>query len=106
MHPLIIKTKYGNRHLKHTDKECECFGMSDMMYKSVKMSSCNDMYDLEFVNGVYWDESSNDFSDLCSELYKLRLAYKKDNNVLELAVKKILNSLYGVLLEKMSLYKD
>lgn len=100
MHSLIIKTKNGNRHLRPGDAECECLGIDDITYKSV-MKYPQGLYKLEFINGVYFKENTTTFTALCKKLYAERLKYKEDGNKqVEDSVKKILNSLYGVLLEK------
>lgn len=114
MHPLIIQTENGNRHLTPEDTESKSIGMTNMMYKSIK--ECDiDIYELELINGVYWDDSSKAFCVLCKELYDKRNEYKKlleeykesgrfedaaGMDSLQESIKKILNSLYGILLEK------
>lgn len=99
MHPIIIRTKYGNRHLRADDKECMACPMDDMIYKSVRDHTSN-LYTLEIINGVYWPKTSTTFSYLCERVYAERLKYKKMKSPIESSVKKLLNSFYGVNLEK------
>ena len=101
MHPLIIKTKYGNRHLRPSDTESNYMGMSSVMYKSATTTSATKLYSIELINGVYWDKGSSAFSSLCRVMYDARLKQKKlKNRCLEMCIKKLLNSFYGILLEK------
>lgn len=99
MHPIIIRTKYGNRHLRADDKECESCPMDDMNYKSVR-DHTSGLYTIEIINGVYWPRTSKAFSHLCERVYEERLKYKAMGSPIETSVKKLLNSFYGVNLEK------
>jgi hypothetical protein len=104
MHPIIIRTKYGNRHLRPDDIENNCLGMDDISYRSAVEFGRNQqgepLYHFELINGVYWERSSTIFSNLCELLYKERLARKAVKDPVEESIKKILNTFYGMLLEK------
>lgn len=99
MHQIVIKTKTGNRHLRPTDQENKCVGMTDIMLRSIIETDMG-YFDLEFINGIYWENSSNDFGDLIKVLYNKRVELKKQGLKVEELIKLIMNSSYGFLLEK------
>ncbi len=99
MHQLLIRTEKGNRHLRPTDAECRSYGMTDIMYRSV-MGTDTGLFTLEFINGIYWEETSNKFSDLMKILYAERKRWKARKSPIEKRVKLVMNSMYGFLLEQ------
>jgi len=99
MHQLLIRTDKGNRHLRPTDAECRSFGMTDIMYRSI-MATDTGLFTLEFLSGIYWEESSTRFSDLMKILYAERKRWKSRGSPIEKRVKLVMNSMYGFLLEQ------
>ena len=64
------------------------------------MKNNTGLFNLRFINGVYWERSTSLLSDLNKMFYNLRLRMKLSRSKVEGCCKLILNSFYGILLEK------
>lgn len=88
-----ITIKHQNRIIQPVGK-FKCYATSDEIiyyYENFK----NDIK-LEIINGIYWERSDYIFNDYISDLYKLRIKYKEENNKSgELVIKRIMNACYG-----------
>jgi len=58
-------------------------------------------YNIKLIKTYYYTQTFNPFKDFVTDLYNKRLQYQKENNKMQLAVKILLNSLYGKLAQKL-----
>lgn len=113
LHQLIIKTKEGNRPCRPSDVETteldgidinnDIYSMTDIMFLSYERHDTGGLYELEYIDGIYWDESSVKLGQLYWKLMETRNYYRKDlkDEGMGDTTKLVMNTTYGVLLESM-----
>jgi len=98
MHQLIVTTDEGNRHLRPGDNKCHSLGMTDVEYRSINETDTG-LFRLEFINGIYWENTSNNLSLLMDNLYNERARLKREGSPAEKCTKLVMNATYGAMLE-------
>lgn len=105
MHHLVLKTDEGGRYLTPEDRENSSYGMTDVRFRSI-LETDRGFYEIKFLSGIYWENTSSSFSDLIEGLYQERLKWKAQGSEIQSKVKLIMNSSYGFSLEKCHYMKS